>query len=336
MKFLLLGLCLLCTVVVSIGVLRAVQQHRDVTDQRSQGTDTTQTGAVSSFTVWPKTLPRSPFASETALPAGTVVSVTLADAIDSDHDRFGKQYAASVETIEGWPIVPRSRATVVLLNNNTGWHTQLTGLTVKGRSFRVFSGAGSLVSTDQDSQSSSPPWILERVGRAPTAPGTNDRVRLSPATQLRFVLIRNTTGAGEVAPYESAARMGMEPGFLHADAESQRQPEVAYLCRANDMPEGALPIYYIADIFKTSDNPSLVESRWHQFLVSTYPYRFANNAHATTRCSRLTDPTGDLKAGERLAGELKSENAEVVQTRWHYTIGPPPAPAPWSAASTLP
>jgi len=268
-----------------------------------------------------------------ALLAGTVVSVTLADPIDSDHDPFGKQYAASVNIIDGQAIAPGSQATVVLFNNNSGWLTQLAGLTVNGRKFQVFSGAGSVIATEQGSGASPPRGILEQVGLAPAPePTSNQRVLLPPATQLRFVLIGNTTVARAVAANPShrpAARIGTEPGWSPAEsiAASEQEPEIAYLCRASDTLDRALPIsYYIADVFKTSDSRALVERRWHEFLVATYPYRFANNPHATAQCNRLTDPAADLNAREKLEGELKSENAEIVETRWHYTLGPPPKP----------
>jgi hypothetical protein len=333
MKVLALGFCLLCTLLVSMRVFRMVQRY----------TEKTQTGAFSLFTASPEILPQPTSGSKIALPAGTVVSVTLADPIDSDHDPFGRQYAASVNIIEGRAIAPGSRATVVLLNNNTGWLTQLTGLTVNGRKFQVFSGAGSIIATEQGSKASPPRGIPGQAGPAPaTAPTSNQRVLLPPATQLRFVLIRSTTVSRAVAAnprHPPAARIGTESGLSPAKsiAASQQEPEIAYLCRASDTPDRALPIsYYIADVFKTSDSQALVERRWHEFLVATYPYRFANNPHATTQCNRLTDPAADLSAREKLEGELKSENAGIVETRWHYTLGPPPPPASLSAASTLP
>lgn len=298
-KVLALGFCLLCTLLVSMRVFRMVQHD----------TEKTQTGAFSLFTASPKMLPQPTAGSEIALPAGTVVSVTLADPIDSDHAPFGRQYAASVNIIGGQAIAPGSRATVVLLNNNTGWLTQLTGLTVNGRKYQVFSGAGSVIATEQGSKASPPRGILGQVGLAPaTAPTSNQRVLLPPATQLRFVLIGSTTAARAVAANprpRPAARIGTEPGLSPAEsiAASQQEPEIAYLCRASDRPDPALPnSYYVAVVFKTSDSQALVERRWHEFLVVTYPYRFANNPHATAPCNRLTDPAADLSAREKLEG----------------------------------
>ena len=134
-----------------------------------------------------------------------------------------------------------------------------------------------------------------------------------------------------------AASRLVEPEPLPAEpvAASEDEPGIAYLCRAIDAPDrvAALPIsYYIADVFKTSDSQAMVERRWHDFLVATYPYRFAGNTHAIAQCSRLKDPAADLTARERLERELRSENAAVVETRWHYTLGPPPA-APLPAQS---
>jgi hypothetical protein len=298
-KVLALGFCLLCTLLVSMRVFRMVQHD----------TEKTQTGAFSLFTESPKMLPQPTAGSEIALPAGTVVSVTLADPIDSDHAPFGRQYAASVNIIGGQAIAPGSRATVVLVNNNTGWLTQLTGLTVNGRKFQVFSGAGSVIATEQGSKASPPRGILGQVGLAPaTAPTSNHRVLLPPATQLRFVLIGSTTAARAVAAnprHRPAARIGTEPGLSPAEsiAASQQEPEIAYLCRASDTPDRTLPnSYYVAVVFETSDSQALVERRWHEFLVATYPYRFANNPHATAPCNRLTDPAADLSAREKLEG----------------------------------
>jgi hypothetical protein len=260
----------------------------------------TQTDAFSLFTESRKILPQPTSGSEIALPAGTVVSVTLDDPIDSDHASFGRQYAASVNIIDGQAIAPGSRATVILLNNNTGWLTQLTGLTVNGRKFQVFSGAGSVIATEQGSKASPPRGILGQVGLAPAAPTSNQRFLLPPATQLRFVLIRGTTAARAVAANprnRSAAGIDTEPGLSPAKsiAASQQEPEIAYLCRASDTPDRSLfNSYYVAIVFKTSDSQALVERRWHEFLVATYPNRFANNPHATGQCNRLTDPAADL------------------------------------------
>jgi hypothetical protein len=320
MKVLALGFCLLCTLLVSMSVYRMVEHD----------TEKTQTDAFSLFTESPKMLPQPTSGSEIALPAGTVVSVTLADPIDSDHDPSGKQYAASVKIVEGQTIAPGSRATVSLLHNNTGWLTQLTGLTINGRKFQVFSGAGSVIATDQGSKAS------------PAAPTSNQRFLLPPATQLRFVLIRGTTPAraDTASPrHTPAARMVTDPGLSPAAsiAASLQEPGTAYLCSASDTPDRDFPtFYYIADVFRISDSQALVERRWHEFLVATYPYRFADNPHATAQCNRMADPAAALKAREKLEGKLKSENAEVVETRWYYTLGPPPSRASLPGASTLP
>jgi hypothetical protein len=86
-------------------------------------------------------------------------------------------------------------------------------------------------------------------------------------------------------------------------AASQQEPEIAYLCRVSDTPDPALPnSYYVPVVFETSDSQAVVERRWHEFLVATYPYRFANNPHATGQCNRLTDPAADLSAREKLEG----------------------------------
>jgi hypothetical protein len=325
MKFVALGLCLLCALLVSVSVYR-MGHH---------ATEKTQTSASSVPMASPKMPPQPASGSETALSAGTVVSVTLADPIDSDHDAFGKQYAASVNLVEGQAIAPGSRATVVLVNNNTGWLTQLTGLTVNGRESQVLSGAGSVVAAEQGSKASPSGGILGQIGLAPaTAVASNQGVLLPPGSQLRFVLMGNTTAARAVAVsrrYGPAAGTRTEAGLSSAESlASQQEPEFAYLCRATDVPDRTLPIsYYLADVFKTSDSQAVVERRWLEFLVTTYPYKFANNRHVNAQCTRMADPVADVDA------EVP-QNAEIVQTRWHYTLGPPPSPASLPAASTLP
>src|SRR5689334_1204692 len=81
--------------------------------------------------------------SEVALPAGTAVSVKLADRIDSEHDSFGKQYKAAItaplQLTDGVTIPAGSHATIVLSRNNTGWFTKLTVLTFGGRQVEVAS-----------------------------------------------------------------------------------------------------------------------------------------------------------------------------------------------------
>jgi hypothetical protein len=279
MKFLALGFGLLGVLLVSLRVFRMVQFD----------TGRTQTAEVSSLTASPKMPPQPASGPGLDLPAGTVVSVTLADPIDSDHDPSGKQYAASVKTVEGRTIAPGSIATVGLLRNNTGLLTQLTGLTIHGRKFQVFSGAGSVVATQQDSQASPSHGMFEQASFAPaTKPALDQRILLPPATQLRFVLIRGTTPARAhtASPrYTPEARMVTDPGLSPAASTAG----AAYLCSASDTPGDLPTFYYIAHGFRISDSQALVERRWHEFLVATYPYRFADNHHMTAQCNRLTD-----------------------------------------------
>ena len=215
MKFLALGFGLLSVLFVSMRVFRMVRLD----------TLGTQTAEVSSLTASPKMLPQPVSGSGLDLPAGTAVSVTLAEPIDSDHDPSGKQYAASVKIVEGRAIAPGSRATVSLLHNNTGWLTQLTRLTINGRKFEVLSGAGTVVETQQEvaaqqnSKASPSRGILERVSFATAKPVSDQPVLLPPATQLRFVLISGTTPARADAatPRRSpAARMVTDPGLSPA------------------------------------------------------------------------------------------------------------------------
>ena len=321
MKFLALGFGLVCVLLVSMRVFRMVRVD----------TLGTQTAEVSSPTASPKMLPQPASGSELDLSPGTVVSVTLSDPIDSEHDPSGKQYAASVKIVEGQAIAPGSRATVSLLQNNTGWLTQLTGLTINGRKFQVFSGAGSVVAAQQDSKASPSRGILEQVSFAPaTKPASDERLLLPPATQLRFVLLKGTTPAGADTAsrrHTPAAPTVTDPGLPGASiAPSLQEPGTAYLCSASDTPDRDLPtFYYITDVFRTSDSQALVERRWHEFLVATYPYRFADNPHATAQCNHLADP----------AAALNARATVVVETRWYYTLGPPPSRTSLPAASTL-
>src|SRR5207248_6337613 len=194
--------------------------------------------------------------SEIALPTGTAVSVKLADAIDSARDPFGKQYAASVaapvDTAGGATIAAGSRATVVLIHNNSGWITQLKALTVNGRKFDVASSAGTLAS-----KASPPSGILQQIGMARTsAPVSDQRVLLPPATELRFLLIRSATPARVAAttPRSRApARIGasLDVSRSTSPSESQMESRIAYLCRARDRSDRVLPTsYYIADAFQ--------------------------------------------------------------------------------------
>jgi hypothetical protein len=160
------------------------------------------------------------------------------------------------------------------------------------------------------------------VGLA-TAPTSSQRLLLPPATQLRFVLIGSTRAARAVAAnpsHQPAASIDTEPGLSpdQSIAAFRQEPKIAYLCRASDTPR-ALPIssYYVEVVVKTSDSQALVERHWQEFLAATYPDRFANNPYAIAQCNRLIDPAADLSAREKLEGELKSENAGIVETRWH-------------------
>jgi hypothetical protein len=302
MKFLAFGLCLSCTILMSVPAV----------------------------------------ASEVALPAGTAVSVKLADAVDSARDPIGKKYAAlvaaPVDIVGGQTIAAGSHATVVLVHNNSGWLTQLTALTVHGRTLDVASSAGTLITPEQASKPTST-GILGSIGAAlatTTAPTSPHRVLLPPATQLRFLLIGTATAARPVATSprpRSPVRTGPALGFSRA--VSEQTPGIAYLCRARDRSDRVNPTsYYVADVFETFDDPAFVEKRWHEFLVATYPYTFANNAHATINCMRLSDSAAERDVRKKLENESKLQNAEIVETRWHYTLGLPPRPATSPTAST--
>jgi hypothetical protein len=323
MKVLALGLCSLCALLVFW-----VVQH---------DTKTTQTPASGPSKASPEFRLQPASGSEMALTPGTVVFVTLADPIHSSIEPFEKQYAASVNSIGGHEIAPGSQATITLLNNNTGWLTQLTGLTVKGRKFQVLSGAGAVIVTGQASNVNSSSGILKQIGFAPTsAPASNQAVVLPSGTQLRFVLAGSQTPVREVAASRhyrpAAAGIGTELGVspVESVAAFAQEPEFAYLCRANEAPDRTLPIsYYIADVFKTSDSQAIVERRWYDFLIATYPYKFANNRRVVAQCTRITNTAAarDVEA---------PGTAAIVQTRWHYTLGFPPSPAYLPAASALP
>jgi len=281
---------------------------------------------------------RHGLASELSLPAGTIVSVKLADAIDSDRDSFIRQYAAFLTApipIPGSQPVPvGSRATVSLVHNNSGWLTQLTGIVINGRTFEVSSGAGSIVVPGQGNAASSDPGLLTRMGLANAPHPASPRIQLAPSTQLRFRLIGNPTPARPISPIRRRrpkSVSGSSPAGTRA--VSRQSSGIAYLCDATDTSDRAPTSYYVADVLKTLDEPALVERRWREYLVATYPYRFAHNPHATVRCTRLADADAERNARRILESELNSENAGIIRTRWHYTLGPPPAP---STADTSP
>ncbi|HEY4380362.1 MAG TPA: hypothetical protein VGN01_08445 [Acidobacteriaceae bacterium] len=336
MKFLALGLCLLCLGFVSMRLFRMAPTE----SQKATGTTPTVT------TQSPEVQPRRVSASAAPLSAGTVVTVTLADPIDSEHDLFRKQYAASINLIGGEAIAPGSRATVVLLDNNAGWLTQLAELTISGRRFQVLSGAGSVVSAEQPSQAGKPDGAMGKLGLGSDhASAFNQRVLLPAATQLRFVLMGSSTDVRVVAAnrrygYGPAANVAtaFDVSGASSPAASREEDEFAYLCRASDSPDRTSPIsYYVANVFETSDSKAVVERRWIEFLLATYPYRFANSRRVTADCARLTDLLSDRDAQRKLDREAAGpENAKIVQTRWHYTLGPPPLPASLPETSTLP
>lgn len=277
--------CLFSVLLVSVSVFWLVRLD----------TSRTQTAQVNSLIASPEMPPQSAPRSKLDLPAGTVVSVTLADPINSDHDPYWKQYAASVKVIEGHAIAPRSRATVRLVQNNTGWLTQLTELTIKGRKFEVLSSAGSVVGAQQDGKASPSPGTLERLGIAPTTkPASDQPVLLSPGTELRFVLLGRTTAGPRQTP---AARTATVPGLSPpaSIAASLQEPTTAYLCSASDRPDRDFPaFYYVALVSRLSDSQALAEKRWHEFLVATFHYQFAEKPHATTQCHPMMDPAAAL------------------------------------------
>lgn len=269
-------------------------------------------------------------ASEVVLPAGTIVNIKLADKIDSARDASGKQYTASVAApvaIAGNQTIPAgSRATVVLVHNNSGWMTQLKALTVNGRQLDVSSGAGTLATTKPAPSSS----IVQQMGLSHAGGIVSDeRLLLPPNTELRFRVIESAMRGQLVASIprsRHSARVSSSPEV--APAVPEKEAGIAYLCSAKDKSDRPLPSsYYVADVFETSDKPDVVERRWRQHLVATYPYTFANNPHAIVQCTRLADLAAEREARQKLDAQSKSENAQIIETRWHYTLGPPPHPA---------
>jgi hypothetical protein len=285
-------------------------------------------------------VPQTGLASEVVLPAGTAISVKLADGIDTFRDPAGKQYAAAIDApvklASGQILAAGSRATVALVHNNSGWITRLTAVSINGRQFQVSSSAGLL-----PAKTSATVGTLQRIGlvSAPAIPAA-PRLVLAAATELRFELIANVTSAQvtkqvsrKAAPGHAAATRASRSLAFSAE-EPLPESGIPYLCRARDNSDRVLPVsYYAADVFTTSDSPAAVEKRWREFLDATYPYRFANNPRAIVQCTRLSDIAAERDARRQLEDESKSENARIVETRWHYRLGPPPAPAQPAAGS---
>jgi len=281
-------------------------------------------------------------AAEITLPTGTVVTVKLTEPIDSDrdsldgHDNSARQYAAVLAApvvVPGALTIPGgSPATISLLHNNSGWLTQLATITVDGRTLSVASSAGVIVTSQQGS--AEPGFIHRLIGPSDTPPAPT-RIQLAPSTQLRFSLIGSSAPA---RPARVARRGRSAPRSRSSFTAYRSAPAasdgIAYLCDATDTSDRATTSYYVADVLKTFDTPAQVESSWHQFLVATYPYRFANNPRAVIRCTRITDADAGRPARIRLQGELNSDSPGTIQTRWRYTLGPPPTAATDSAPAT--
>lgn len=272
------------------------------------------------------TTPRATVAEVTLSP-GTTVVVKLADKVDSAHDPFGKQYAATIaapiQTGDGQTIAAGAHASVVLVHNNSGWMTQLSTLTVNGRMFAVASSAGALPEAK-----AAPANKFQQIGLTPSPQRYSDNALvLAPGTELNFRLLGRATPSRPVATGRSHRVARVEPSrSSFRPTVEQAEGGIPYLCSAKDIPDRTLPSsYYIADVFETSDDKSFVERRWRDYLAETYPYRFAkNNPRAIVQCTRLSDLAAERSARRQLERDSRSDNAEIVQTRWRYTLGPPP------------
>jgi hypothetical protein len=276
------------------------------------------------------------FALDATPPAGTAVSVTLIDSIDSNADSAGKQYEAvliaPIALPDGKTIPAGARATVSLVHNNSGWLTQLTAVTQNGHTVPVLSGGGTVIVPAQKNKPQTDPTLLSRLAPQNTAPPAG-RIRLASSTQLRFFLVRTAVPIPTPSPVRrrnTSVGRSSKSGTLPAESgaaptRSRGLPRqasgISYLCRASESSERTPNSYYVADVLRTSDSPAVVERSWHAYLLATYPYRFANNPHASFQCARLDDAA----ALSRLQGEMNAGNAEIVRTRWRYTLGPPPA-----------
>jgi hypothetical protein len=271
------------------------------------------------------------FGVEVTPAAGTRVSITLAEPIDSDHEVFGKQYqaflTAPVALPDGKTVSAGARATVSLIHNNSGWLTQLTSIVVNGRTFAVSSSAGSIIVPGQQNKPDSSSDLLIRIGLGRGSTPSTGRIQLGSSTQLRFRLIGIATPARQ--PAENARRRPASPAEYSPAVSSPQPAGISYLCRATDESGHAPNPYYVADVQKTRDEPALVETSWRQYLVATYPYRFANNPHAVVQCTRLMDAAGE-RDSRRTVGESVNSNPDdprTIHTPWRYTLGLPAAPS---------
>jgi hypothetical protein len=274
-------------------------------------------------------------------PAGTIVVVKMADAVDSGSDPAGMQYHGSVtkpvDAANGINIAQGASAAVTLAKNGSVWTAQLSAVFINGRMMAVSSSSANVIGTAQGA-AKAVNSVLGGFGHHANTPtalsavASGQRVVLPPGTTLSFVL----SAAAPAPPSPpSAATTPAVSTPVGAAAATSSGPTNPYHCISRGQ-KGNQPIIYSNQVIIVSAAES------HNLLIAFQKY------------IQETYQTGDLQFGSdrcelvsavpaQQAFTLSSEEkqwaaskAEVVHVQWTFTPGQAAYASAASPASASP
>ena len=284
-----------------------------------------------------------------ALAAGTI-EVKVGQAIDSDRDASGKEYAAIVtQTINagGVTITQGSLATVTLVKAADGTASvQLVSINMPSRG-HVQASSSSVTVTGSPAQKATSRLgaalgaRLGGIGQGTAAPiatptASGARVSLTPGSTLQFTFSMGgaTPPAAAPAPAATAAAPAAPPANPAPSAAPSPAPAsvasasggvtAMNICFSNPPPNPSDQSYkteYLTAVFEVPVNTQgpipMLEPAFSTYLKMTYQY-----ASAGITCQPIWSISDAQAAQKKIAGDRDRAKLKMIDTGWRY--GQPP------------
>ena len=292
---------------------------------------------------------------------GTVVTVTMIDAVDSNEGSDGRQYRASVSkpvtASNGVAILQNAAAVVTLTRVGTGWMAHLASLTIDGQAVAVTSTAATLTQSAQGRAANATAAVAgslmggfgKRTRAAPAiaAGASGARVILPAGSELRFVLATDVlAGPLPGAPTPSTPVAATTPKPANAATQPSRATQAqipegkAYYCKL--LTNGKPQTFYFTNVFRsTADANDTLYRAWGKYLVDKY-HLYANGVGYCLPIGE--DPSKWDSSLAQIEQYARQHNQEVVRVDWKFTpdqapprtSGPPPIYAFCNTGNVLP
>ena len=278
--------------------------------------------------------------------AGASVAVRMIEMADSSKDPAGKQYRASVtkavDAGNGVVIPQGAAAAVTLVNNGSGWTTQLVSVTIKGQPVAVASGPASVTSAAQSAASSAVSSVGSILGgfghhvNAPsgvTAVAMGQRVVLPPGATLTFVLSQPpAANVALPAPSEPppATIASSAPAYAPPTGPAAAAPgQNWWMCQFTDRKDIYKPALGNHRYYALVPSSAAVANGTHGLTYHFVAYVRQNykvNDNATAGaggyggCERFSnDPASREFSKNMLLKQWTSSNDEPIQVNWADT-----------------